>query len=166
MLVRYQDWKGKKILVTAADNPEQIFYHIETHLSKPNLVFCSASGSEIGSTTFHSLSSSIDFVVRGQQIQLNRKSLMSSTYTYSSPALNGATMTWSISVRLTKGFKYVCVDDKSLPVAKSSGASIKDRWNSIGHLELAEQYAHREDIRDEVAVIGWSLTHANLNGNV
>lgn len=166
MLVRYQDWKGKKILVTAADDPESIFYNIDTHLSKPHLVYRSASGLDVGSTTFHSLSSSIDVVVRGQQIQLKRKFLISSTYTYSSPALHGATMTWTISVGLTKGFKYVCVDDKSLPVAKSSGASIKDRWNSIGHLEFAEQYAQREDIRDEVTVIGWSLTHANLNGNI
>ena len=164
MLVRYQDWKCKTILVTDSDSPENILYSIDSRWSKPHVVVKSASGTEIGNATFHALSSKVDFVFRDKAIEVKRKSVFSPSYTCALPSLQGGTVTFKVSAGQTQGFKLSCLDDKALPVARSSGASFGESMNSIGNLEIAEQYAKRQDVRDEIIVIALSLTHPSLTG--
>lgn len=80
ILVRYQDWKCTTILVISANRPETIFYTVDNHWSNPPTVFKSASGAELGNTTFHVLTSGVETVV------LNGGSSKSDENLYSVPA--------------------------------------------------------------------------------
>ncbi|KAH0162236.1 hypothetical protein KCU67_g6028, partial [Aureobasidium melanogenum] len=164
MLVRYQDWMCKTILVVDANSPETIFYSIDNHWSKPHVIVRSASGREIGNTTFHCMSGRVDVVIQGKAIAVKHKAVFSSSYICALPSLQGRTVTFKVSAGQTKGFKVSCLDDKAMPVARSSGASFGDSMSSIGKLEIAEEYAGRQDVRDEIVVIALSLTHPNLTG--
>ncbi|KAK6007605.1 hypothetical protein QM012_004419 [Aureobasidium pullulans] len=164
MLVRYQDWKCKNILVVDANFPEDILYTIDNHWSSPHVIVKSAFGAEIGNTTFHTLTSRIDVVVQNQAIEVKRKSVFSSSYTCALPSLQGATVIFKVSAGQTQGFKLSCLDDKAMPVVRTSGASLGDSMNSIGKLEIAEEYAGRQEVRDEIVVLVLSLTSPNVTG--
>lgn len=164
MLVRYQDWKCKTILVVHSGSPENILYSIDNHWSKPHVVVKAASGVEIGNTTFHCMSGRVDVVIQNKTIEVKRKSVFSSSYTCALPSVQGGTVTFKVSAGQTKGFKFSCLDDKAMPVARSSGASLGDSMNSIGKLEIAEEYAGRQEVIDEIVVIALSLTNPNVTG--
>ena len=164
MLVRYQDWKCKTILVVDANSPETIFYTVDNHWSSPHVVIKSTLGAEIGTTTFHTLTSRIDVVVQNKAIEVKRKSLFSSSYTCALPSLQGATVTFKVSASQTKGFKLSGEDDKAMPVVRTSGAPLGDSMNSIGKLEISEEYAGRQKVRDEIVVLALSLTSPNVTG--
>lgn len=164
MLVRYKDWKCKTILVVDSISPDNILYSIDNHWSKPHIVVKSASGAEIGNATFHCMSGRVDVVIQDKAVEVKRKSVFSSSYRCALPSLQGGTVTFKVSAGQTQGFKLSCLDDKAMPVARTSGASLEDSMNSIGKLEIAEEYAGRQEVRDEIVVIALSLTSPNVAG--
>lgn len=110
------------------------------------------------------MSGRVDVIIHDKAIEVKRKSVFSSSYTCALPSLKGGTVAFKVSAGQTTGFKLSCLDDKAMPVVKTSGASLGDSMDSIGKLEIAEEYAGRQEVRDEIVVIALSLTNPNVTG--
>ncbi|MCJ1275412.1 hypothetical protein MMC21_003215 [Puttea exsequens] len=159
--VRYEKWRSNVIQVFDTDE-STLLYTVAISMKKPHMTFESASTkSTVGTANFHYTSFLIDTTVHGQPVTFTPHGLLKSSYTYPSPALNNATMTW-------KGqgahIDLVCLDEHGAPLAKFRS----DHWSftKCGKLDIFGSKAYSGAVLEEVLVTGLALGQFYLTTSV
>lgn len=149
-------WKGSTLEIFDSET-RALLYTVRSKLRKPHLIIQSGrDGPELGTAVYHTLSSKIDLEIDGQPTEMKTKRMLSSTYTFSSRAFGGATMTWE-SKSHWRTFDYTLLDDKALPIAKCSAPY----WSSnfAGKIEILNADSVDERQRREILITGFALTY-------
>lgn len=164
LVVRFDNWKWRKATIFDLDEKTEL-YRLECHLRKPQIIMESLldnapSPQSKGEATFHALSSRIDIRLHDNDIQLISQGLMKDSYTYASPALNGAKMTWQSKSR-GRYFNLICLDERAIPVAQVSLGS----WSvtKAGTIELAGErlMSHGPEV-DEIILTALAMMQQRL----
>ena len=158
MDVRYKNWKNSGIRILDSTTNTEL-YTIRLSLRKPHMIFQSATtGSVIGTVTFHTLSYDVETVIHGTPVKLTGHGFTRSRYTYPSPALGGATLTWKMKSH-GLSIDFECLDEqRSVTLARFrfSNWSLKQ----MGTLEVMDPVAGNEGVVEEIVVT--SLVLAEL----
>lgn len=120
--VEFDNWKWRKATVSDLHEKAEL-YRVEFHVRKPQIIVQPTSQNDptiktIGEVTFHCLSSRIDIVLNGRDIELSSRGFWKDGYTYASPALDGARMTWQSRCR-GGYFDLVCLNEAAMAVARA-----------------------------------------------
>ena len=164
LIVRFDNWKWRKATILESDENTKL-YRIECHTRKPQIIMQSlldnsASTDSSGDATFHTLSSRIDIRLHDQSIKLTSRGSLKDGYTYASPALNGAKMTWQ-SRSMGRDLNLVCLDERAIPVAQISMGS----WSvtKAGTIELTgERVMNQGPVMDEIVLTGLAMMQQRL----
>jgi hypothetical protein len=160
-------WKKFKGLITSKDSPDnQPLYIVDLQkIKSPHLIFKHASTNEtFGTGTLHPISIHADCTIAERKTQLKALKRFKTSYThlssaYSSTPENLVPMTWSSGCDF-KSWDFVCLDDKSMPVAKFS-ANI---WavSKIGFIEFLGEKKDDVSCREEIVVTGLTLFYCMM----
>jgi hypothetical protein len=154
-------WRKFKGLITEKDSPKaKPVYIVDMQAIKsPHLIFKHASDDSIfGTGTLHPISINASCTVSGRKTQIKALKRFKTSYTHLSRAFSDTEdlmpMTWSSDCDF-KTWDFVCLDDKSMPVAKFS-ANI---WavQKVGNIEFLGDKADNKEVREEIVVVGLTL---------
>ncbi|KIN03545.1 hypothetical protein OIDMADRAFT_51505 [Oidiodendron maius Zn] len=169
LIVQFDNWKWRNATILDA-NTKTVLYRLACHMRKPQLIMHSVLENEnpatdpTGDASFHSLSSRITIRLHGQDFDLTSRGMWKDGYTYASPTRNGEKMTWKGEKRQFD-LNIVCLDEKALPVARTSFAS----WSmtKAGIIELADKNVMNEGPeRDEIVLTALAMAQQRLTGYV
>lgn len=131
--IDYGNCKATRIDITDSDEQKPL-YNIKLKMTKPQMTFESASTrTPIATVIFHTLHSRIDTIIHDSLITMTTHLSFKSVYTYASPALQGATLSWK-SRNTT--FDLECVDEKGVVVARFHFSRLS--MKKAGRLELVD----------------------------
>jgi hypothetical protein len=154
--VYYEGHNYDRIIVVDSDKTS-VLYTADFDLNRWQLGVQSASTSEVIATvSYHLTTFCIDATIHGQAIALTSHGMRKSTYTYDSPALGIAQMTWK--PRSWKDeLDMVLLDDTAMPVARFMPA----KWSTKkgGKMELLERCNSNGRAMDEVVATGLAAMH-------
>ncbi|KAJ9652374.1 hypothetical protein H2198_008378 [Neophaeococcomyces mojaviensis] len=164
LFIAYDDWKCRSVTIVTfnGDCPTTI-YTVDLHMRKPNVVIRSASPvpTTIANISFHSFMAKVDIECYPESldthgITLQPKSAWSikREYTYCSPSLNNAVMTWQSLGSVMKPYDFVLLDNSAMPLAQfiAAGSRFILDPKKIGKIELMPSIADKKDIVDEIVV--------------
>lgn len=152
-------WRSKALQVFHSKT-DTTLYTVDTKFRKPNLIFKhDDDGGKFGSTTYHSTTNRIDLEINGQSTELKPTKILSSTYTYSSPAFGNVTMTWK-SVSAWKQIDYVLLDERALPVARCSAPYFSADFS--GQIEFLNTRASDQQGKEEILIGAMSLIYLTI----
>ncbi|KAL8718840.1 MAG: hypothetical protein Q9181_008144 [Wetmoreana brouardii] len=129
-------------------------YSLKFRMIKPHMIIESVStGATVATVVYHSLSSRIDTTLHGHPVTLTSAGLLKSKYTWSSPALGGATMTWN--AKSFTGLDLDCLDEQGILIARY----LFSNWSmtKCGTLELLGPRATHGPVTEELLVTGLAL---------
>lgn len=154
LLIKYSNWKFTKAeILDAADPAANVLYNLEFHMTKPHVVLTVPNEpTAFATANQHALSTKIDIDVRGQSFEMKPVSKWSQKdYTFTSPALQGQTLTWKVTHAWTKG-EAVCLTEngESLGRVRLSYYNFKQ----AGELDISGLATQRTDLREEVVTTG------------
>ncbi|KAF2668290.1 hypothetical protein BT63DRAFT_425614 [Microthyrium microscopicum] len=162
LLFNFNGALQRNITVTTLDKSTTLYTINVRCTRKPNLTF-TANGTTVGTSTFHTMKP-IDLTIANQTLQLKTASRMSCRkFTYASPALNGAEVTWQVNGKGVLKFPdLVALDDQAMPLGKF----VFGHWvKTAGTMEIAEGTEKREMGRalvDELVVVGFTLAELQM----
>ncbi|KAJ5089920.1 hypothetical protein N7532_008604 [Penicillium argentinense] len=156
-------WKKLQFLVKDANNPDATpLYSVRLQtVFAPHLKFKAIEGTEereVGSGTIHTFGISPDYELHGRQSTLKAQKRFRTHYTHMSHVFadtkEPVQMTWTSNTDF-KGWDFICVDDKQMPVAKFSA----NLWavRKFGKIELLGPKAFDPAARDEIVVLAVTL---------
>ena len=155
VLVNCDNWKCTRFAITDSEAQTPLF-NVKLGLLKPQMTFASALTAEkIATVDMHALHSRIDTTVRDRPITLTSHVLSKGVYTYTSSALQGATLTWKSSKKL--GFNLECVDEEGVVMARFHFISLS--FKHVGRLELVGERGIGDEFFEEIMVTGLALAY-------
>lgn len=149
--INYGNWKVTRISVLDTDE-ETPLYNVKVALKKPQMTFEPASSeTPFATIVFHALHTRIDATIRDSIFTMTTHFSLNSLYSWASPALQGATLTWKS--KLTK-IDLECVDEKGVVVAMFHFAKIS--MKKAGRLEVMDRRACDDNpaFLEEIMVTG------------
>ena len=156
--VNYGNWNSSRYAILDTDEHTPL-YDLKTGLTKPQMTFSAAAAASsspettLATVTFHTLHTHIDALVNDRPIKLTTHRSLKSLYTYASPALQGAVLTWKS--RNTSN-DLECVDEKGLVVARFH---FKMSMKKAGRLEIMDARAQDGDGLEEMMVTGLAFAY-------
>ena len=153
--IYYNDWlmKGAKIFDSDKTTP---LYNISLRCRKPHLRITSGSSDcEIGEVRFHWFKRRIDVILHSQQIPMNAQGGCKSTYSYESPTLGHATLSWKLQSKWKDPLRMILLDANDTPVARFEPTYRAKR--KAGKFELYGSSAEPGPMMDEVVVTGLAV---------
>ena len=132
-----------------------VLYVAKFRVRRPQMTFQRpTTNADLGTVSFHTLSSCIDVTLHDQSVRLTSKGTLKNGYSFVSQTFRNETMTW----KREGGFKdlaMVCVDGEDVPVARifASDWSVKE----LGKMELLGPKAQSGDALDEIVVTGLAI---------
>ncbi|KAI9701765.1 MAG: hypothetical protein M1836_001108 [Candelina mexicana] len=135
------------------DSSKTTLYTIDLHQwTKPHMViFAGDSKNQVGTVTFHTLSSTMDLVINGTEIGFKNDSFWTQQYSFVSRA-TGKKLRWKFESSWSMKH-VVCLDEKDLAVAKFEGSTWALR--KLGKIELVPGVDG--GLLDEVLVSGLAM---------
>lgn len=141
------------------ENKSTPVYNVDCHhkwlKSYPTLNIRSAfNNTELASISYHGWKARIDAIISGQPVILTTKGFGRVNFSYDSPALSGARVTWTAQKRLDE-LNMVLLDDKAMPLARFLPAGLS--WKKCGRLELLNTAMTSPQLMDEIAITALAI---------
>ncbi|RFU32942.1 hypothetical protein B7463_g3396, partial [Scytalidium lignicola] len=137
--IQFDNWKWRKGTILDSDQKTEL-YRIECHTRAPQIIMYSLRDSvqspeSRGEVTMHAMTSRMDIRIHNEDIKLTSRGILKDGHSYTSPALEGAKLTWQSKSKLDY-LNLLCLDENAMPVARTSFAN---SWKATkgGTIELA-----------------------------
>lgn len=158
LLINYGNWKCSHITIQDTDELHTPLYDVKLSITKPQMAFSttqSTGATTIATVIFHALHTRIEAIVSSCPIKLTTHISLKTVYTYASPALHGASLTWKS--RNTSA-DLNCVDDeKGVVVARFHLSSLS--LSKVGRLEIVDWRAQDGAGFEELMVTGLAFAY-------
>ena len=157
MNVVYEHYRTDRIRVLDADNTNTL-YTMKLQMKKPHIVVkATSTETTIGTANLHMFKGGIDTTVHDNSITLSKHGFFKSTYTWPSPALEGATLTWKFK---NLGVEILCLDEREIAIARFRF----NNWSAkkCGTLEMLGPQADGGLLMDEILVTGLAVVEVIL----
>jgi hypothetical protein len=161
------NWKGNVRIVDASNTTP--LYTVNWTIRKPLHLTISwpDHDNNLGSITFHALTTRIDTMVHGHSIAIRPKGFLCKKLSYASPSFDNTTLTWQYQGHF-KTFDLTCLTEDSLPVARIS----INVWGvkKMGTIEIYNESASSGPAMDEIVVTAfavaeyWSILNTSSAG--
>ena len=150
-----EGYSGRHVRILDSDK-QTLLYHIDINSgglfsSKPHVkVTAAATGTQVGTATFHSLSSNIDLTVHNQPIVFSRPGVMSSSHEFQSRIMGGS-LKWKKDGWASSNLQ--CVDEREQVFAKFQRPGWAKR--KLGKFELGPSVSGV--LMDEIVISGIAM---------
>ena len=150
--IMYENWCMNGIRIHDTDK-STLLYTLKRHLRTPHLTLESASSAAtVGTAILHFHTSRVDITVNEAAVSMTSHGFWQKSYKWSSPALEGATVTWKCN---NSNLDLVCVDEQEIAIARFrySNWSLK----KCGSFEILGPKAGTVQLTEEMLVTGLAL---------